>query len=121
MSEEETRFKIRRRTDGLFSTGGSYPRFTSKGKIWSKIGYLRRHLSMFATKLLRQYYNDCEIVEFKVEVSEVGTQIISDEIRRISEERQKKQERRAEQSRKLKESTEKAQLANLLNKYGDPR
>lgn len=114
-------FKIRRRSDGLFSTGGGYPRFNKKGKTWNKIGYLRRHLSMFATQTLRRFYSDCEIVEFKVETTEAGTHSIDDSIREIGKKRRKEQEKRQEQSRRYKEIQEKVQLVVLLNKYGDPR
>ena len=120
MALEETRFKIRRRSDGLFSSGGGYPRFSKKGKVWNKIGYLRRHLSMFAAQTLRQYYGGCEIVEFKVEISETRTQSIGNEIREIADKRRREQEKRAEQTRRYKESQEKAQLAILLAKYGNP-
>jgi hypothetical protein len=30
-----TVYKIRRKSDGKFSTGGYYPRFTVKGKVWN--------------------------------------------------------------------------------------
>lgn len=40
-------YKIRRRSDGLFSSGGMYPRFGPKGKTWSSIGLLNQHLALF--------------------------------------------------------------------------
>lgn len=76
-------YKIRRKSDGLFSTGGTTPRFTSKGKTWSGMGQIKNHLNQFVThdytnkKLLARYYpyEGCELVEF----------VISEEERKIDD------------------------------------
>lgn len=39
---------------GLFSSGGTNPRFKKKGKIWSSLGHLKNHLALFTEK----YYRD---------------------------------------------------------------
>jgi hypothetical protein len=39
-------YKIRRKSDGLFSCGGTYyPFFSKDGKIWTSIGGLKIHLA----------------------------------------------------------------------------
>jgi hypothetical protein len=37
-------YKIRR-PDGLFSGGGSHPRFSKLGKTWSRLSDVARHIS----------------------------------------------------------------------------
>jgi hypothetical protein len=32
---------------GLFSSGGTEPKFKKKGKVWSNIGHLKNHLAQF--------------------------------------------------------------------------
>jgi len=66
-------YKIRRKSDGLFSSGGSGPRFSTKEKAWATIGQLKNHLQLFKDwrhsytetffKLPIQY-KDCEIVSY---------------------------------------------------------
>ena len=51
--------------EGLFSTGGSSPRFTKKGKAWTNIGHLKNHLNMFIDYMGRvpHYpYSGCKLV-----------------------------------------------------------
>jgi hypothetical protein len=39
-------YKLQRISDGLYSTGGYYPRFTEDGKSWNKIGHMKSHMTM---------------------------------------------------------------------------
>lgn len=60
-------FKIRDRMTGLYSTGGSNPKWNAKGKTWKDIGPLRAHL----TQLMHYYYFKgvppvWDIVEFEM-------------------------------------------------------
>ena len=41
-------YKIRRRSDCLFSTGGANPKFSKTGKIWTSAAYLKSHLTLMA-------------------------------------------------------------------------
>ncbi len=70
-------YMIRRNSDGLFSTGGTSPTFTTKGKAWSTLGALKNHLNQAVrTYALRnnyievdqdfKSYLDCTIVSYKV-------------------------------------------------------
>ena len=79
-------YKIRRKTDGMYSLGGTFckPAFTKNGKMWKSIGALRTHLGTSyeisktvivhpinkkvigydLSKLPANHaYKDCEIVE----------------------------------------------------------
>jgi hypothetical protein len=65
-------FKIRRKSDGLFSTGGCLPSFSKTGKTWTK-ATLNQHLSYLAggerwarEEFVKKCYSGCEIVELVV-------------------------------------------------------
>lgn len=60
-------YRIQRRSDGKFSTGGSYPRFTTKGKSWQQLGHVKAHLRQATT----HNYQDCDLVAFEVTETEV--------------------------------------------------
>lgn len=75
-------YMIRRITDGLFSSGSSYPHFSKRGKMWSAIGSLKAHMLMVMERCDVVDYNDtfhpdkfydghnpykdCEIVESEI-------------------------------------------------------
>jgi hypothetical protein len=58
------------RSDGLFSTGGYWPRFSKRGKIWRTIGHLKAHLRYFSNLKNRypehytDHYQDCVVVKY---------------------------------------------------------
>lgn len=43
-------YKIRRKSDGKFSTGSSRPSFSDTGKVWTSKRGLNSHMSMFLKK-----------------------------------------------------------------------
>lgn len=81
-----TVFKIRRKSDGLFSSGGVDPHFNKIGKAWATESTMRSHLTLVGDGPLQGYaygitdeklrdnrkknlldrYRDCEIVKFEV-------------------------------------------------------
>lgn len=70
----EAVYKIRDKNTGLFSKGGSWPRFSKKGKIWAGKGPLNSHLAYLdnyydsSNRGAINFYNNCEIVEFGIGV-----------------------------------------------------
>jgi hypothetical protein len=86
--QERKVFMIRRKRDGLFSNGGSYPSFSTRGKQWSRVGDVKSHLTMvyerggihsleewdgykYDLKLEKFFANknpylDCEVIEAEV-------------------------------------------------------
>jgi hypothetical protein len=70
-----TVYKIRHKETGLYSMGGTDPRWSKTGKKWSKLGHITSHM-----RGLRRWggyphpYKDAEIVEYQVTEVEVGTQ-----------------------------------------------
>lgn len=90
-------YKIRRKSDGLFSTGGQYPSFTTKGKFWANKSGLHNHLNMNPVTYTyhppigpfggnptttHDAYADCEIVEYEIREDE-GTAISVSEYREV--------------------------------------
>jgi hypothetical protein len=60
------------RSDGLFSTGGYWPRFSKRGKIWRGLGPLKLHLRNLDNHKKRypqsyvDCYKDCVVVKYAV-------------------------------------------------------
>jgi len=70
-------FKIRRRSDGLYSKGGSTPSFSKQGKTWTSKSALSGHLALIHeydrykhvhTSTIATVYADCEVIEYTVVV-----------------------------------------------------
>lgn len=94
----DTVYKIRRTTDGLFSKGGSYPRFNKIGKAWNTIGYLKSHLTRLGTRRFEEVYKDCEIVEY-VESYPISLTAVMEEAETRRAELQRQREERQERWR----------------------
>jgi hypothetical protein len=69
----KTVYKIRRKSDGLFSTGGMSPHFNEKGKIWNQRGHVSNHMANFRKSELDRFYGNCEVVLYQVEETELET------------------------------------------------
>lgn len=72
-----TVFRIRRKSDGLFSTGGTSPKFDSKGKVWKARNHVTSHMTQighqyYNPKKKEDYYHDCEVVEYEIVETEVN-------------------------------------------------
>jgi len=68
-------YKIRHKVTGLFSKGGGHPFWTKKGKTWSTLGHLKRHI---AGVIDYRYHDLKDMVNWEVieiEVSETLTPI----------------------------------------------
>jgi hypothetical protein len=55
-------YKIRRKSDGLYSKGGMNPYFTRIGKVWKTAGHLVAHLKL----VYLDDYANCEVVRYSV-------------------------------------------------------
>lgn len=70
-----TIYMIRRKSDGLFSTGGTTPTFNEKGKQWKARNHVTSHMkqvgSSYSRKTKADYYKDCEVVTYEVVMTEV--------------------------------------------------
>lgn len=57
-------YRIRRISDGLYSLGGSRPRWNKKGKTWVDLHCLKKHLSLVRYPINPSNpYNDCDNFE----------------------------------------------------------
>ena len=103
----DTFFKIRRKSDGKFSSGGSEPTFTKRGKIWTTRGAVTLHLrqvsalpksskfsgptSIDGMTVFNHVYENAEIIEY--ETREVGEPIlVMDYIQRIEDENERRKQ-----------------------------
>ena len=62
--------KLRDMSTGLFSSGGLYPTWTKKGKIWTLLGSLKRHLTLFTAHHGEQHTILWEVVELNADEGE---------------------------------------------------
>jgi uncharacterized protein (TIGR02996 family) len=67
----ETRFKVRRKSDGLFFDGKGG--WSAKGKDWKQLGHVRAHFTQesFAPRYYGTSWDDLEVVVFEVRVRPV--------------------------------------------------
>ena len=103
-------YKIRRKTDGLFSVGGSTPDFNKVGKIWKQKGHLTSHLSQLwggtGSYNNQHVYQDCEIVPYELTETQVGPGFT---IFEYLDERKRKQEQEDAERKKRRDEWEKEQ------------
>lgn len=76
-------YKLRRKADGKFSTGGSEPKFGKTGKNWSRRADLENHIEFYFSPWACNLYNhsseDFEIVEFEIKESDtIDFEVIED-------------------------------------------
>lgn len=62
-------YKIRRKSDRKFSSGGINPKWTKNGKIWA-LPFLKNHLHLINDYVIhykyKNPYENCEIVEYEL-------------------------------------------------------
>ena len=59
-------YKIRRKSDGLFSDGGSWPTFKTNGKAYRTLTAITNWVENKSFPGDRIRFDDCEIVEFEI-------------------------------------------------------
>lgn len=93
MSLNEAVYKIRNKETGLFSTGGSVPRWKNVGKTWSGLGPVTNHLVMWCDKydyekrksVIVDIPDEWEIVKYELKEAEAGSwaaKKVSDNLKR---------------------------------------
>lgn len=92
-SETYKVWKIRRKSDGLFSTGGTWPSFTKKGKEWKTLSALSSHIVQSHRHYDGYHDGDLEIVHYEYELKrfETGTQDVHQYITGLLERRAKRE------------------------------
>lgn len=115
-------FKIKRLSDGLYSTGGMRPDFTKLGKIWKTEGHLKSHLNQFQPKVAERHkhvYDDCVVVTLEVVESELDSIGVFAYLDEIDEKRKQKEQEWEEKRKQWKLDQERAKYEELKKKFGD--
>ena len=105
--------------DGTFSTGGSSPKRSKKGKTWNSLGNIKSHLRLLWKQ---SCYQDAEIIVFEVTEVDTGTISISDvmtDMKKAADKRKAEQEiRRAKNQRERAEQMirDANKILNKVNK-----
>lgn len=92
-------YKIRRKTDGLYSNGGNMPSFTVNGKTWKNFGGLTNHVKNIASQKTKQMYiDDCELIvldvtEVQQEINNMG-QLYEDIQAKVEKDEKRKADRK---------------------------
>lgn len=118
LHEIKTVYKIRRKSDGLYSTGGMQPSFSKKGKVWNNRGALTNHFNLVT---YRRVYDNCEVVTVEVTAIEADTEDASAWTAAIANKKLKLEQDRKAAREAAREQQELAELRRLKAKYGDPK
>ena len=59
-------YKIRNKVTGLWSKGGSYPRWGNPGKTWLTIGQLRTHITSVINSGYSVNFSEWEVISYQV-------------------------------------------------------
>jgi hypothetical protein len=111
----DTIYKIRR-PDGLFSTGGAYPGFNKKGKIWRQKGHITNHLNQVSRS---GAYTGAVIVTYEIVETEVDSQPVTDYIDDIRQRRAAEEQRKAEARRSREDLADRALYEQLHKRFGE--
>ena len=105
-------YKIRRKTDGLYSVGGSHPSFSKNGKIWKQRNHLSSHMNLLTQQwgVGKHIYDNCELVTYEVVEKEVDSISLLDYL-------QEREELREAREEAQKRAFEKRQQAARRKKY----
>lgn len=86
----KTVYMIRRKSDGMYSVGGSRPFFTKNGKAWTSKAALSNHLALVVEQK-HTPYSGCEIVVIVLNSEVSDTFSVSDWLDSIKERRNVRQ------------------------------
>ncbi len=110
-------YKIRCKETGLFSTGGVYPRFTSRGKAWTGMGALKNHINQFKGRESNWRYDNCEVIEMVLVETELNKYDPKDLLNMGREAEKRRKEESARKYEEWREREERARLKELKEKY----
>lgn len=82
-----TAYKIRRKSDGLYSGGGRWPYFSNTGKLWTTKSGLTNHLNNIFDD--NGAYDDCEVVEIEIVEKDLGAQSVREYLIDVAMKREK--------------------------------
>ena len=112
-----TVYKIRRKTDGLFSMGGSMPRFNKTGKIWKQRGHLTNHLNQLWNGGGNRY-NDCEIVVCELVETHTGSITLQEWLQEIEDRKNREILSSVLHKQKVQKEERRKQFLELQKEFG---
>lgn len=113
-------FKTRSRKTGEFSKGGAWPSFGKQGKVWTRRGDISSHFSQLHA-LGRDRYREHDVEVVELHVVEVAVTSGNDWINAAEQRVADKQAARQRAVQSYREQQERAQLKELVKKYGVPK
>lgn len=106
-----------RNTEGLYSTGGSSPKFTKRGKIWTNIGHVKSHIHMLDKYGRATYRNECHLQTYFITETITDVKPIFVLMEELDAINRTKEQAARDESRSRRERTEREQLRALQIKY----
>lgn len=98
-------FKIRKKGTELFSTGGSYPRWSKTGKTWAARAHVHNHMNVVGTASGPRnpcpYSTEAELVEYEVTILQVTDMAMAMATARQNAEERVRKAKEANQRREL--------------------
>lgn len=98
-------------SQGLYSTGGSYPRFLAKGKTWKNRAAIGSHLAQS-----NEYPAGCTIISIRMTPEIVATESVSSRMAAIHEAKNKRREAEAVKRMKREAVRVKSEYEKILEK-----
>lgn len=109
-----TVYKIRDRKTGLYSTGGTWPNWNAKGKVWTTTSAVSNHLGLGG---MAKHYQGCEVVEIEVTYKEVAAVSVDDRLQANRNRKAAREQKRKEKAEEVARAHDLALLANLKARY----
>lgn len=110
-----TAYKVRHPKSGLYSTGGTSPRWNTKGKVWNNKGALSNHLKLVNDRTA--YGEDCEVVTIEITMVETSSTPLSALLQAKKDAATKKDDARKAAALKAQEAIDLETLARLKKLY----
>jgi hypothetical protein len=115
-------YKIKDKTTGLFSKGGTQPLgiWTKEGKSWSNIGHLKSHINQFINKGVKTVhypYDNAEMVEIEVNYDECFKMDVDEMTAKLIKSKKEAEAEYAIRMKAWKEEKERELLKSLKTKY----
>jgi len=113
-------YRIRRRSDGLFSTGGSPPGFTKKGKLWRTQGALTNHFNLVSgwQGKAQDVYANCDIVTYELTEQETEVRSAHEVLQAVADRKAAAIQKREKARRDRIENLERKKARDLIKKFG---
>lgn len=112
-------YRIRSRKTGLFSNGGTDPRFTTKGKVWKMKGHLTSHLTQLHAYGRKIYHeHNVEIVPYELIETEQPTISYDEWMGALLERRDATKRRKAEKQAEMDREIRRRDYERLKKEFG---